>query len=357
MAERDPYRMLAQRLDQTPNGYPATASGVELRILAHLFAPEEAELASALTLTPEPAKAIAERLGRDAAEVYRLLRGMAKRGLITVARQPGELVFALMPFVVGFYEMQAGRIDAALAALVEEYFQEAFPQLLAVEPALHRVIPVAEAVPAGVEIMPYECASALLDGAAAWGVVDCICRAQQRLLGKGCTAPMDVCLVMSATPGAFDRSPGIRALSREGAMGALRRAEEAGLVHSTSNTRGDIWYVCNCCTCCCGILRGIAEFGLQQSIARSAFCMQVDQAACTACESCLERCHFGALTVHDVARVDAARCIGCGLCASVCPSKALSLERRPDAPDVPEDMRAWRQARAQARGVDLSQIG
>ena len=205
--------------------------------------------------------------------------------------------------------------------------------------------------------MPYESATALLDGAAAWGVVDCICREQQKLVGKGCAAPMDVCMVMSATKGAFDQSPGIRALTREGALATLRKAEEAGLVHSTSNTRGDIWYMCNCCTCCCGILRGIAEFGLQHSIARSAFCMRVDQAACTACESCLERCHFGALTVHDVARVDAARCIGCGLCASVCPSDALSLERRPDAPDVPEDMRAWRQARAQARGVDLSQIG
>ena len=136
----------------------------------------------------------------------------------------------------------------------------------------------------------------------------------------------------------------------------LRRAEEAGLVHSTSNTRGDIWYVCNCCTCCCGILRGIAEFGLQHSIAQSAFRMRVDEAACTACGTCLERCRFGALTVEAVACVDAARCIGCGLCASVCPAGALSLERRPAAPEVPEDMEAWRQARAQNRGIDLEAV-
>ena len=33
------YRKLAQRLDATPGGFPATESGVELRFLAKLFTP------------------------------------------------------------------------------------------------------------------------------------------------------------------------------------------------------------------------------------------------------------------------------------------------------------------------------
>ena len=39
--------------------YPATDSGVELRILKRLFTPEEAEAAIALTVFSEPADAIA----------------------------------------------------------------------------------------------------------------------------------------------------------------------------------------------------------------------------------------------------------------------------------------------------------
>lgn len=359
MSEQDPYRALARRLDQIPNGYPATESGVELRILERLFRPEEATLAAHLRLTPEPSAAIAARLGRAPTEVHRLLKGMAKRGLIHVERRPGGLTFGLMPFVVGFYERQAGRLDAELAALMEEYILAAYPRFLGLEPALHRVIPVEEAVPTGIEILPYESASALLDRASAWGVVDCICREQQRLLGKGCNRPLDVCLVMSATPGAFDQSTGVRALTRAGADQVLRRAAAAGLVHSTSNTQSGIWYICNCCTCCCGILRGIAGLGIRNALAHSAFRVQVDENACRGCGACGERCPFGALAlVDDVARVDGDRCAGCGLCVSSCPSDALSLRRRAkeESTPVPENMEAWWQERARRRGIEIADI-
>ena len=57
----DVYRRLQERLDDLPVGYPATASGVELRILKRLFTPEEAEVALALSAAPETAEAIARR--------------------------------------------------------------------------------------------------------------------------------------------------------------------------------------------------------------------------------------------------------------------------------------------------------
>ena len=43
---QDIYQQLAQHLDNLPAGYPATESGVELRILQRLFKPAEAELAT-----------------------------------------------------------------------------------------------------------------------------------------------------------------------------------------------------------------------------------------------------------------------------------------------------------------------
>ncbi|MBE2223324.1 MAG: 4Fe-4S ferredoxin, partial [Anaerolineae bacterium] len=40
---QDIYQQLAHHLDDLPAGYPATESGVELRILRRLFTPAEAE--------------------------------------------------------------------------------------------------------------------------------------------------------------------------------------------------------------------------------------------------------------------------------------------------------------------------
>ena len=46
------YERLRERLDMFPQGFPKTESGVELEILEHLFAPDEAEIM--LHLRPFP---------------------------------------------------------------------------------------------------------------------------------------------------------------------------------------------------------------------------------------------------------------------------------------------------------------
>ncbi|MFX0081889.1 MAG: hypothetical protein ACFE94_09065 [Candidatus Hodarchaeota archaeon] len=55
---RDVYRRLQEHLDSMPVGYPATKSGVEIKILKHLFTPEEAEVALKLKFQPESLKKI-----------------------------------------------------------------------------------------------------------------------------------------------------------------------------------------------------------------------------------------------------------------------------------------------------------
>ena len=56
--EGDVYRRLQKHLDELPIGFPATESGVELRILRTLFTPEEAEVALGLNALPETALTI-----------------------------------------------------------------------------------------------------------------------------------------------------------------------------------------------------------------------------------------------------------------------------------------------------------
>ena len=100
---QDPYKLLAERLHATPNGYPPTESGVEIRILENLFTPEQATLAAQLRLTLETANQIAERLGQDRREVRQQLKTMQRKGLIAAGRtEGGRFGFGLSWFMSGF---------------------------------------------------------------------------------------------------------------------------------------------------------------------------------------------------------------------------------------------------------------
>ncbi len=356
----DVYGQLAQTLDAIPNGFPATESGVELRLLAKIFAPEEAALASVMQLTREPAGVIAARAGVEAKAAYRTLKAMVRKGQIRAGRKEGKLAFGLMPFAVGFYEEQLPRLDRELAELVEQYFQEAQGFLTRYAPPIHRVVPVEEAIPAGIEIYPYERATELLEGAKAWGVRDCICRVQQKLVGKGCDHPVENCLLFAPVEDVFRHSETTRAITKEEALRILAEAEDEGLVHSPGNYQDGNYYICNCCTCCCGVLRCVAEFSIPTAVASSDFVAVVNAAECAGCGDCLARCQFGALAVPDiVCLVDAGRCVGCGLCVTVCATGALHLERRPEGeiPPPPADFRDWMGQRAEARGIAEVRLG
>jgi electron transport complex protein RnfB len=344
-----PYRSLACSLDALPNRFPPADDESDLRLLAYLFTLQEAELASGLLSELETVPQISSRLKRDPQETRALLKEMATKGLIAFGKTAdGRPGFALRPFVVGFYEAQVDRMDAELAGLFEDYFRKSFGIVLAVQPQVHRVIPIGQNIKNTMEVRPYESASALVDGAKAWGKLDCICRKQIALIGKPCGHPIDVCMALSDTPGAFDGagdSGSFHSITQAEARQTLERAAAAGLVHCVSNNQRDTWYICNCCTCGCGVLRGMAELGIANVVARSAFVNTVDESACAACEDCVEACPFGALTMDGVVHVDEIKCVGCGVCVTSCPQGALELARREDVVEPPLTEADWRAAR------------
>ncbi|MBU1660914.1 MAG: 4Fe-4S binding protein [Chloroflexi bacterium] len=358
---KSPHKLLAERLNAIPNGYPPTEDGAELRLLEKIFTPEEAALAAQLRLTLETPDEIAARIGGHPKELRQQLKGMSRKGLIRIGRGEHGLAFKLMPFVVGIYEEQLGRMDAELARLFEDYFQQAFGQVLTMEPAIHRVIPVNETIRNDMEVQPFESAVDIINTAKAWGVQDCICRVQKKLIGDPCDHPIDVCMIIYSRPGVFAGHPVIRELTQVEALSTLQRAAEAGLVHSVSNSREGLTYICNCCTCSCGLLRGMAELGLSNVVARSAFVNTVDEDLCAGCEVCIDDCQFEALSMgpeETCIQINAARCVGCGVCVLACPEGALSLVRRPEDEilPVPETHNDWLAERAAARGLDLSEI-
>ncbi len=351
----DAYRRLARQLDAIPNGFPPAESGSDLRLLQKLFTPEEAALAAHMTAHREPAASIAARAGVGAEVAMGLLKAMARRELIRVGREDRQITFGLLPFVVGFYEGQLARMDRELAELFEAYFRETMGGIATWSPAVHRVIPVEEAVPAGIEFYAYERASALLEDAKAWAVRDCICRVQQKLLGKGCDRPTENCIAFGPFPGMFDGVAAMRPIAKDEALHILREAENAGLVHSPGNYRDGHFYICNCCSCCCAVLRTVAEFGMPTAIARADFVAVADEGICAACGECVDRCQFAALSLSEgYCQVDPARCVGCGLCVTVCDPGALRLERRPagEVLPPPANVGEWLAERAQARGLE-----
>jgi electron transport complex protein RnfB len=357
--EHDLYKHLAEQLDQLPNGFPPTEDGAELRLLARLFTPEEANLASHLLIKLESAAEISARLELEYNFTRTLLKGMARKGLIRAGKTDYGLGYGLLPFVVGIYENQTGTLlDAELARLFEDYYQRAFTQILSVQPAFHRVIPVGESIKMDMEVAPYESAVGILEHAQSWGVLDCICRKQTALIGKPCKHPVDVCMAMSDTPDAFTDTTDIKALTKEEAYAVLRRADQAGLVHTVSNNQKGNWYICNCCTCSCGILRGMAELGIANVVASSAFINTVDERLCNACGLCVESCQFDALFMDDIAIVNSTRCVGCGVCVNTCPDHALALVRRPEGEikPIPLSLFDWGRQRAVERGIDLSPL-
>jgi electron transport complex protein RnfB len=349
----DIYCRLADALDRLPNGFPRTKSNVEIRILAKIFTPEEAALVGQLTSKLETAAAIAERAGLKPSEVGSRLIALAKRGLVWIDKQDGKLMFRLLPFMIGLWEAQYDNLDHELGHLMEQYMLEGGAAgIMKPFPALHRVIPARNAIKSE-WILPYDDVKAIIMTAKTYQNQPCICRKERRLTGfTACPFPGDMCLSFSNRPGTGDPTE----ISRDQALDLLDRAETAGLVHTVNNNiqaRAYFGYICNCCGCCCGILRGINDYGIASSVAQANYYAALDPEKCSSCGVCQTRCQIRALQDKDgVMAVEKERCIGCGLCVSSCPEEAIELKRKPDKEIVapPVDFAAWEKARAQSRG-------
>ena len=349
---RQAYEELAAALDRLPNGFPRTPSNVEIPLLQKIFSAEEAALAGQLKSEPESVDAIAARAGQPTAAVRKQLMQMVRRGLVWLREVDGKRNFRLAPFVVGIYEAQLERIDHELAHLVEHYLADGGAAgIMGPQPALHRVLPSQGAIKSE-WVLPYDEVRPILEEAHTFSNNDCICRVQQEQLGqRRCDFPLGFCLSFSSVK----RAPEPGGISREEALDLLVQTEEIGLVHTVNNVAQGIGYVCNCCGCCCGILRGITDWGIEQSVAQANYLAVIDEEACSGCEVCVERCQVDAVTVSDdVAVVDRGKCIGCGLCVTGCPSEAATLERKPEDQIVhpPADFSAWEAARRTHRGLD-----
>ena len=237
----DIYEKLAKHLDDLPGGFPRTESGVEIRILRRLFTPEDAELAPHLTLIPEEPRVIARRAKIPVEEATRRLKEMNKKGLILGVQQKGKPpLYMAIQFVVGFWEAQVNKLSRELVEDFEEYLPSLIDANWDKTPQM-RTIPVEKSITVQPEVMPYERAEEIVRSNKAFAVSNCICRQEQRILGKGCDKPEESCMTLGvAAQGAVSTGRG-RAISREEALAILHRAEETGLVLQPANAKNPLF--------------------------------------------------------------------------------------------------------------------
>lgn len=349
------YRKMQKQLDQYSMGFPATKSGIELKILNYLFSEADAEMFISLTPMLEAAQAVASRLGRPEADVVAQLDDMAENGLLFRLKKEGGARYGTIPFIHGLFEFQVKDLKPELAKMTKTYFEEAFDGAMqAGADYFLRTIPVQESIEVSHNVASYDDAVEILKSKSLIVLTDCICRKTADLIDSDCGKPLEACFMFGSMGQYYlDRDMG-RKITLEEATDILTKCREAGLVTQPATAQNPAG-MCNCCGDCCGVLGAINKHPKPSEIVFSNYFAEVVSNDCTGCETCLDRCQMGALSINDddLAAVDNDRCIGCGLCVTNCPAEAMKLIPKSDAEfrTPPATMLEQMMLMAQKRGV------
>lgn len=333
--ESEAYEELRAHLDRLPVGFPSTQSGVEIRILKYLFTPEEARMATQLSMLPEPLHRIYRRVrksGVSIEEVERLLDRMAYKGIALLKNKGGNKYYSNAMLAIGMYEHQVDRLTKDFAEDMLQYLDEAFAtELYRTKIPQMRPIPIEKSIPQEFGVSTYDSIRGIvadIDGQIV--VANCVCRQAKDAVGERChqTDLRETCLIFRDSAQRYLDMGLARPISREEAFDILSKAEEAGLVLQPVNSQRP-QAVCCCCGDCCGLLTAVKKFPRPAELCATSYYAEVDEELCTGCEACVGRCQLQAVALaDDVCRVDHDRCIGCGVCVSTCPSNAIQLYKK-----------------------------
>lgn len=340
------YRALQRHLDRMPVPYPSTESGVEIRILKHLFTPGEARVALRLSAIPEPLETIHRRtrheITRD--QLQDALDRMAEKSAIQKLPGKNGPRYGKAPLVVGMYEGQVNRLTPELEHDVRDYFEQALgKEMFGPRTPQMRTVPVHKSIPIERAVASYDDIRRHVEAIPGpFAVIPCICRQGRALTGQSCkqTRESRNCLMLGVAAEMTTAKGIARPVSKEEMLAFLEQADREGLVLQPQNTV-DPLFVCCCCGCCCGVLTNAKRLPNPAEFFQADFVAVVDDDRCQVCGTCETRCQMDAITAADgPPRITEGRCIGCGLCVTTCPSEAMSLAPKTRRPPPPKDTRA-----------------
>lgn len=349
------YRQLQQHLDRLPAGFPKVESGLDIRLLKRLFTPEEAQLATALSLKPETLGKIhrrARKMGFTLEKTRELLDRMAKKGtILTHLEGYKEKHYSNASFSVGgIYNYQVDRLSPDLIKDYWQYQAEArsrarslqgrttTPEKKAKAPARKmlplRTVPVEKSLSNGRKrpVGNYDDIRKIIQNVPGpIAVANCICRQSTDILGTPCkvTDLRETCLIIGPDHARRHVEMGIgRFISQDEALEILDQAQSAGLILQPENSRKPE-AICCCCGDCCVLLKQLKRAPRPADLFITNYYIEVDTALCNGCGACVDRCQLAARElVENVSTVKRERCIGCGNCVPVCPTGANRLLKK-----------------------------
>ncbi|MHA1927968.1 MAG: 4Fe-4S dicluster domain-containing protein, partial [Candidatus Thorarchaeota archaeon] len=340
-----------QHLDSMPVGFPATESGVEIRILKQLFTQEEARIATKLRFATHPSDTLDDIIQRIESveysrdELETILDTMVSKGLLLFRKEESKKYYNNAQWIVGIYEFQVNKMTADLFNDIVDYNIETFGRVLHGTnlPQL-RVIPIGKSIEHNNEVANYDDVRELVSSSKGpFLVANCICRQAMDLVDNPCKATdrRETCIAFGTMAQMYIDQDWGREVSKDELLEIIQQNQKDGLVLQPSNAR-TLDFLCSCCGCCCGILFGTKMSRKPVKFFSTNFYAEVDSELCTLCGNCVELCQMEAITLEDdTVVIDLNRCIGCGVCVANCPSDALALKKHSEErvpPDTIDDL-------------------
>jgi ferredoxin len=138
-----------------------------------------------------------------------------------------------------------------------------------------------------------------------------------------------------------------RPVSTAEAMKILERSKEQGLAQTGDNVQKGAAYICNCCGCCCEMMKAVRVMGLRTAIVTSNWTVEIDESKCRGCGRCAKLCPVDLIDMVPAAPEGAKKprmkarhagefCLGCGVCYTGCKSGAIRMKPRPKRVFTPE---------------------
>ena len=330
MSQPNPYKKFAENMLHNDSKYIP-------EILDHMINETQANLLISL---PGTSQDLSEKLNRSIEAIELDLKDMFRKGLAFKKVKNDNILWRPPAHIAQFHDATITWPEATQEFYDSwhNYMEEEWPKLAPVLTQLlprpvTRVIPIGKSIDTGkAKVLSPENVRNIIDKSSKLAVTNCTCRLSMRK----CDAPLEVCLqVNRGAEYTIERGSG-REITKDEAFDIIEKSEKAGLVHVTMNKADVGSFICNCCGCCCQSFTLLISDGIPLCDP-SRYFPQINIDACTACETCINRCWFNAIQIKDDhAFVNEEKCVGCGQCVIGCPETAIQLiEKRP--PDfIPE---------------------
>ena len=237
------YKELLEVMKKRGGGYAGMDIPEFYEMVEEMFTPEEAEVNNSMPRGSFTADDMAKEMGRDEAEIEKILEAMANKGVCMAANNDGTQFYQGARFMPGILEFQfmPGKTterDRKIARLIHAY-EKAFDEktdVTAMTFPTTRVITVDSTIEPGNQVHTYDQVQTYIDKSDPIAVTTCFCRHAAVLRDEDTHGmPNDVCMQFGQGAQFAIERLGARKLTKKEAGEVLEQAEEAGLVHMSQN--------------------------------------------------------------------------------------------------------------------------